>query len=131
MDGGGPERQEKSGVGGSTVADASVETRVVSVLYTNCQSVVSKMQELQAVASVMNPDVIMLTETWTHAEIHKSFTEIGGYELIVRKDRADTAKGRGGPGGLLIYVKNEFSAWEVEKENEVCQVRGIGIKGKQ
>ena len=48
--------------------------------------------------------------------------------MIVRKDRADTAKGRG--GGLLIYVKNEISAWEVEKENEVCQVGGIGIKGK-
>ena len=130
MDGGGSEREKKSGVGGCTAASGigKVTRRAVSVLYENCQSLISKIQELQAVVSLMNPDVIMLTETWTHSEIHKSYLEIGGYELLVRKDRTDTAKGRG--GGLLIYVKNEISAWEVEKENEVCQVGGIGIKGK-
>ena len=135
MAGGGPERQEASGMGGNTVRgggrgkdDMSTarEDAGLSIMYTNCQSVVSKMQELQAVSCTLNPDAIMLTETWTHQAIDNSFLKIDNYELMVRKDRVDTDKGRG--GGLLIYAKDGITAWEIEEKNEVCQVGGIGVK---
>ena len=82
------------------------------MLYTNAQSIVNKMGELRAVVNVKQPDVIALTETWTNSDISDEFLNIDGYELIERKDRADTNRGRG--GGVLVYVAKEICAWKVK-----------------
>ena len=87
MDGGRKKGEKKSCMGGGN--------GLVSVMYTNCQSVVNKMNELRATVVVSNPDVIILTESWTHENIAKSYLKIDDYELIVRKNREDTKKGRG------------------------------------
>ena len=98
-------------------------------MYTNCQSVVNKINELRALVAVSDPDVIVLTESWTHDEIAKSYLKIDDYELIVRKNREDTQKGRG--GGILVYVKTGFLAWEIEPEDDFIQRGGIAIGGEE
>ena len=102
--------------------------KLMSVFYTNCQSINNKRSELRAVLSELQPDIVLLTETWTNQTIENSILKIDGYELIMRKDRTDTAGGRG--GGLLAYVKKGVNAWELTIESDFCQVRGLGLRGQ-
>ncbi len=71
----------------------------------------SKIDTLNCYASLNKPDLILLTETWCHDNISDAYLAIDGYDLIsdLRKDRADTALGRG--GGLLVYVKNGITVF--------------------
>ena len=78
----------------------------LKVFYTNAQSVINKMDEMRAVVNLKKPDVIALTETWTNSDISDEFLNLDGYELIERKDREDTDRGRG--GGILVYVNKEI-----------------------
>ena len=54
----------------------------------------------QATVSVLNVDVIGVTETWLTSDISDSEMQLAGYEMF-RKDR-DNARG----GGVLLYVKH-------------------------
>jgi hypothetical protein len=58
------------------------------------------------VANDLNPDIILIKESWCHSEISDAFLSLDGYEVQtdLRLDRQDTAQGRG--GGLLVYVRN-------------------------
>jgi Endonuclease-reverse transcriptase len=77
----------------------------LKVLYTNSQSIIGKIDELSSVASDLRPDVILITESWCNNLITDAFLTIPGNELLqdLRRDRSDTARGRG--GGLLVYAK--------------------------
>ena len=46
---------------------------LVKLLYTNAQSVVNKMEELRVLASLKQPDIIAITETWTNGDISNEF----------------------------------------------------------
>ena len=107
MGSGGGKGEEESG--GAAGGGGSNELKV---LYTNAQSVVNKMAELRAVVSIKQPDVIALTETWTNPDISNEYLSLDGYELMERKDREDTDRGRG--GGILVYVAKGICAWKVE-----------------
>ena len=120
MDSGREERTKESGVDGQ-------RKRIVSVLYTNCQSLNNKRDELKACVGESEPDIICLTECWTNELIDSSILKLSGYEMTVRKDRMDTAGGRG--GGVIIYVKEGIPAWEIDCDTDFCQVAGIEIKG--
>ena len=99
---------------------------IVSVWYTNCQSLLSKKDELKAIVCDSNPDIICLTECWTNETIDSSIIKLDGYQMLVRKDRQDTAGGRG--GGLLIFVKDSVCAWESKCDTDFSQLGGIEIK---
>ena len=55
--------------------------------------------------SDLEPDIVLVTETWCNSEINNAYLNINGYELQpdLRRDRSDTDRGRG--GGLLVYKK--------------------------
>ena len=91
----------------------------MKLLYTNAQSVVKKMAELRLVVEMKKPDVIALTETWTHSDIDNNFLHINDYEIIKRQDREDTTGGRG--GGILVYVRKGICAWKEEVDGPFCQ----------
>ena len=74
----------------------------ISVLYTNARSLVNKINELRVIAANKNPDIIIITETWTNDAIGNDYLHLNGYIIIVRKDRTDTGGGRG--GGIIAYV---------------------------
>ena len=86
------------------------------------------MDELRVIIETSKPDVVALTETWTNSDID-NFLVINGYEIIERKDRTDTDRGRG--GGILVYVDRKRCAWKVEVEGEFSQCACVKIKGKR
>ena len=72
--------------GGDERTDKDDRRRSINVLYTNAQSVVNKIEEMKAVASIYNPGIIILTETWTNETVSNEYLRINGYEIIERMD---------------------------------------------
>ena len=101
--------------------------KLIKLLYTNCQSLMNKRTELRAVVCQLQPDLICMTECWTNEGIDSGILSIENYELVVRKDRMDTANGRG--GGVLVYSREGLVVWEVEPRTDCSQVGGVGIRG--
>ena len=87
------------------------------------------MGELKAVASMIKPDVIALTETWTNNDLSDEFLSLDGYELIERKDREDTDRGRG--GGVLVYVSKGMCSWKETEQGCFEQCANVKLKGKE
>ena len=79
-------------------------------MYTNARSVVNKIDELKIYASLTQPDIIAITETWTNDSVSNHFLSLPNYAIISRHDRNDTLNGRG--GGILIYAKESLKAVE-------------------
>jgi hypothetical protein len=53
-------------------------------LYTNAQSLQSKFVELSATTELLSPDIIFITETWTHKNVANASMTIPGYKLEER-----------------------------------------------
>ena len=98
----------------------------MTVVYTNAQSILKKLDELKCYVTEKRPDVIMITETWTNDTVDDDFLKIHGYETIARKDREDTAGGRG--GGIVAYARKELSCWKEEEESGFNQSVSLRIK---
>ena len=97
------QQQEEQGGGvGRDEGDATAASGhdTLSILYTNAQSIVGKIDELSCTASELKPDLILLAETWCNDNTSDAFLNIQGYELQIRLDREDTAGGRGGGQGV-------------------------------
>ena len=91
------------------------------MLYLNAQSIVRKVDELACVANDLDPDLILITETWCNSEISDAYLAIEGYELQpdLRRDREDTEKGRG--GGLLVYSKKGLAVCMIPNTADFSQ----------
>ena len=98
----------------------------VKVAFANVQSIVNKMDEFRAMMAVMKPDVMAITETWTHDNIGNEVLNVDGYEIIARHDRNDTEKGRG--GGIMIYTKTCINITEIECSTGFNQCASIKMK---
>ena len=110
----------------SLVSVSSVDgQRGLRVMCANVQSLNNKVNELRALATLECPDVIALTETWTNESIANECLHVEGYDVVVRKDRTDTAGGRG--GGIVVYVKDVF-AWQKDVETNFNQCALIKVK---
>ncbi len=82
-----------------------------------------KVNELSCVASDINPDIILVTESWCNSSISDAYLSIQGYELKseLRLDRSDTGAGR---GGALIYAKKELSVLKLDqaaRHSQICK----------
>ena len=88
---------------GNSRLKSSGESSIIKFLYTNADSIMNKLDLLQAHVCELDPDFIAITESWTHNEVTKEMLKISGYDIIARSDRTDTLKGRG--GGILIYSR--------------------------
>ena len=87
------------------------------MLYANAQSINSKIDELKVISNDLDPDIILLTETWCNSTIENAALTIENYKLEtdLRKDRCDTANGIG--GGLLVYAKQDIRILPYDKFN--------------
>ena len=106
----------------------------MKILYTNIQSVFSKINELIVIAVDQCPDIILLTETWCNTSISDATLAIPGYQLEsdLRRDRTDTVNGLG--GGLLVYTKQGLKIlphnnFKTNEFNQFCSLR-IPTKGE-
>nr|VZI07880.1 unnamed protein product [Spirometra erinaceieuropaei] len=69
-------------------------------LYTNAQSLISKLDELKLRLVELSPDVLAVTETWLSGNISDNEVALPGYQ-IYRRDREH----RQG-GGIVVYVND-------------------------
>ena len=108
------------------------EQEILKIFYTNVQSIQSKINELILYAADLDPDIILLTETWCNQSIPDAALSIPNYilETEVRRDRIDTTNGVG--GGLLVYVKTGIRILPCDKfqDNEFNQFCSFKIKTK-
>ena len=95
-------------------------------MYSNVQSINNKVNELRAYVADTKPDVVALTETWTNALIDDECLKITDYEMVERRDRVDTAGGRG--GGIIVYVRKELHAWKEEPRCAFNQYATVKLK---
>ncbi len=72
-------------------------SKILTVMYTNAQSLVGKVNELSCTACDIDPDIILVIESWCNEGISDAYLSIQGYELKseLRMDRSDTGAGRG------------------------------------
>jgi len=99
--------------------------QTITVLYTNAQSINSKLDELKVISQDLNPDIILLTEAWCNGTVQNASLTIENYKLEteLRRDRSDTANGIG--GGLLVYSKQDtkilpYDKFQHSKFNQFC-----------
>ena len=112
---------------GQRISSASdqAEKHGLRILYTNARSIVNKIQELKLHVLDTNPDMIAITETWTHSAISNDYLSIPDYYIAARHDRTDTLNGRG--GGILIYVKSKWKSCETTTQCAFNQFASVKI----
>ena len=95
------------------------------ILYYNSYSILAKIELLRAECLLLQPDVIMIAESFCRADITDAYLCIAGYQTICRRDGRDTAGGR----GLLIYVREGIMAAELVLEGGdlVTECCGVSI----
>ena len=101
-------------------APHQAKRRSLRVVYFNARSIVNKINEVRLYILDNDPDVIAITETWTHNGISNDYLDIANYHIASRHDRQDTMNGRG--GGLLIYVKKQWKSCEVDTHSQFNQL---------
>lgn len=82
----------------------------MKILYTNCDSLSNKFEELEMAVKINNPTAIILTEVTpknARYALQKSEIELQGYQLYVN----DFSKK--GNRGIAIYVKNSIYASQI------------------
>ena len=119
------EQQKRKGdrvrVGHRVSGAKEQEHKTIKILYTNAQSVQNKIQELEVLASELDPDLILLTETWCNENIPDAALYLSGYclETDLRRDRQDTGNGIG--GGLLVYARSGLKILPFDINNDFNQ----------
>ena len=66
-----------------------------------CRSIIPKLDELRVIASLQNPDIICIVESWLDSSILDTELIISNYTLT-RLDQ--TRHG----GGILVYIKDSL-----------------------
>ena len=78
----------------------------------NARSIINKKDELNIMVDDIKPHIIGITETWANNDITDAELGLEGYAMF-RKDRM----GRRG-GGVLLYIKDNIPAYEVQLQEE-------------
>jgi hypothetical protein len=109
----------------------------LEILYMNVRSLSNKIHRLELLLSETEPDIAVLSETWTSDKITNPSISLNNYEIVSRSDRTNTKDGRG--GGVIIYAKNEISSKIQNKppnstimdiqvcEIKICDVTIVGV----
>ena len=83
----------------------------------------NKREELEAILSQANYDLVAITKTWWDHS-HDWSAVIDGYKLF-RRDR----QGKKG-GGVALYIKGCFDVGELEVGNDRVECLWVRIRGK-
>lgn len=112
---------DRGGGGGPGGDGQGVKCGGLTLLYTNAQSILSKLPDLEATAHNFKPDIILITESWCNKTISDNVLKVIGYDLIsdLRKDRTDTTNGIG--GGILVYAKNGLAVLSIDNLSDFNQ----------
>ena len=76
-----------------------------NLFLTNLRSISNKIDELRCQILILNPDVVVCTETWLSSRIPTQAVDIPGY-MCFRTDR----KNDSGRGGVGVWIKSRLRA---------------------
>ena len=77
----------------------------------NARSIINKKNELNMMIDDIKPHIIGIAESWANNDITNAELGLEGY-VMFRKD------GIGRRGGVLLYIKETISAYEVQLKDE-------------
>ena len=100
------EDSRRKGIQGSTSREE------IKCICLNARSIINKKDELNIMVDDIKPHIIGITETWANNDITDAELGLEGYAMF-RKDRM----GRRG-GGVLLYIKENIPAYEVQLQEE-------------
>ena len=98
------------------------EHKIVKIMYTNIDGVVTKKLEVQDYVNSRKPDLVCLTETKLQEIIEMKTLNFKGYN-IWRKDRRDKFG-----GGVLVMAKDNLKVEEVEYGKNKAEAISVRIK---
>jgi hypothetical protein len=101
----------------------------IKCMYTNIRSINNreKKEELHCFLVEKSIDVLGVTESWTTDEIEDAEIQMEGYKCF-RKDRRGKNNKKARGGGVLMYVREDMVAYEVENEEPGCEALLVGVK---
>jgi hypothetical protein len=85
-----------------------------------------KREELQCLLDEKEISIAGITESWAHDEIDDGELKMKGYNVFRRDRKFDKGKTRG--GGVLLYVRDDLKAHEIENEESKCEALMVSIK---
>ena len=71
--------------------------------------------------------ILGVTESWTHEKIGDAGININGYSIF-RRDRDFDKRDRRRGGGVLLYVRNDLKAVEMNSSEHECESLFVCIK---
>ena len=84
----------------------------LQLLYTNCNGLLNKLDELKVAIDVYNIDIVCVVETWLHKDINNAEVHIPGFNIF-RQDRNfnvhDNSEYPSERGGSIIYIRSSIS----------------------
>ena len=100
----------------------------LAILYMNCQSILSKLNEFSCLLADTKPDIVLVAESWCNDSISNAHLSVPGYQLQpdLRVDRTDTTNGFG--GGLLVYSREGTDILPCDKNSDFNQYVPFKIK---
>jgi ribonucleases P/MRP protein subunit RPP40 len=103
--------------------------RSINCMCTNIRSIMNKekREELQCILVEREVAVLGVTESWTHAEISDAEIKMVGYNVF-RKDRNCELGRKKRGGGVLLYVREDLIAHELENDDSKVEVLVVNLK---
>ena len=99
-------------------SNSQTKPNMPAILLTNACHILNKIDEVHAIASMNNPSLIMVTESWLNVNVPKAAVCIGSKFNIYRRDRLTAG------GGVLAYVNTNIPTAHLrnleEDNKEVC-----------
>ena len=109
----GEQEGEGGGQWGRGGDEPGKQISLLKILYTNVQSLPSKLNELEVAADILKPDLILLTETWLNSSVSNAALSLAGYVLQsdLRVDKTESGIG----GGLIVYSRRGLEVCSTDK----------------
>ena len=115
--------------GQTEIPNTKIPKYDLKCMYTNIRSILNrnKKEELIGILTENKIDILGITESWTHAEIGDAEINLNGYQVFRRDRKLDISnKTRG--GGVLLYVKENLTAYEIHEIDAQCEALWVGIR---
>ena len=96
----------------------------MKILYTNTESLLSKIDELKKLTCDLKPDLILLSETWIKGDTPEGLYHIPGYNFFMHCNENEQR------GGAMIYARTELQVERHEQMMNLEMKNAIWVKLK-
>ncbi len=119
----------RDNMGRESIDESITSSSELRCMCCNVRSIMNKgkRDELQHIMDEKKIAILGVTESWTHEEIGDAEINIRGYNIF-RRDRDFDTGGKKRGGGVLLYVRNDLNAIEIDDREHKCESIFVCIK---